>query len=332
MVLDAVAIGEFQSCSRRFVLSQSWRYLKWRPKSLWDACLRQGILSITQDHVPPADAAADARARFLQSAADPGLDVTNDPFIVAKDWCAMLQTTLRSLAREGLPTTPLNFPPVRLNSQVEWVPMAQSDGQTLHRWISIDHWGEDDLIRELHSWRTLGDIATTRMPMMIHVVEIGQMRKGRRASLWARAWKHPTMPNLGMRFKGKLPNALKGWKPLYLADTHVDPDAWVEQMWKEEAAQGLVHHISVKVPTDAQCALILKDILSEAIRMRELQEENTSWSSLPMSRNACDGLGVTCPFQHVCYGDGVTRIEKLGLYQLRSERTTLVPDVCLSAP
>jgi hypothetical protein len=198
----------------------------------------------------------------------------------------------------------------------EWAPMAHVAGQTLHRWITIDHWGADDLSRELHSWRTLGDMVVTKLPMVIHVICIGQVRNGRRASAWARAWKHPTMPSLQMRFKGKTPGAFKGWKPLYFADTHVDADAWVEQMWKEGAAQDLITHISVKMPTPAQCAEVLRDILAESAEMKILIDESTPWSVLPMSRNSCDGI-APCPFQSVCYGDNVTDINNLGLYRKR---------------
>jgi hypothetical protein len=228
----------------------------------------------------------------------------------------MLDTILRSLAREGLPTDLTTPPPVRLNSMTEWAPMAHVAGQTLHRWITIDHWGADDLSRELHSWRTLGDMVVTKLPMVIHVICIGQVRNGRRASAWARAWKHPTMPSLQMRFKGKQPGAFKGWKPLYFADAHVDADAWVEQMWKEGAAQELVTHTSVKMPTPAQCAEVLRDILAESAEMKILIDESTPWSVLPMSRNACDGI-APCPFQQVCYGDNVTDINNLGLYRKR---------------
>jgi len=332
MVLDAHAIGDYQACHRKGVLSRDWRPQKWPPKRLWDACFRSAVISIVQQAVPPAQAAADARARFLQAAANPGLDITTNPFLAAKDWCAMLDTTLRSMARAELPPQLREVPPVRLNSGVEWLPLAQSDGQSLHRFISVDRWDDAARYRELHSWRVMGDVAVTGLPMILHIVEIGQMRSGRRASLWARAWKHPTMPSLSMRFKGKLPGAFKGWKPLYLSDSHVSADDWVEQMWKEGAAQDLLHQVQVKVPQEHQRAAVVRDVLQEAIAIRELTEDEAAWSDLPMSRNACDGI-VPCEFQSVCYSDGLIEIEKLGFRpRLESPRPRPSPELPAREP
>ena len=315
LTLDAASIGEWQSCRRRYVLSRAWRPLRWRPKALFDACLRQGILAVSQGDLP-APAAAASRSQFLQSAANPGLDITTNPYLAAKDWCAMLDTILLSLTREGIPSQLAESPPIKLNSMVSWAPLAHVEGQTLHRWLTLDHWGEEDMIRELHSWRTLGDVAMTKLPMIIHVIEVGQVRNGRRASAWTRAWKHPTMPSLQMRFKGKLPGAFKGWKPLYFSDAHVEATEWVEQMWKEGAARGLIHHVRVNVPSPAHCVAVEQDILSEAMRIHELSVEQAHWTAMPMSRNACDQW-TPCSFQPICYADGIVQIEKLGNFKRR---------------
>jgi hypothetical protein len=317
MVLDAASLGFWQSCRRRYLLDKAWRPLRWRPKALYDACLRRAILAIVQQSVSTADAAADARAWFLQAAANPGLDIPTDPYRAAQDWCTMLSTVLPALARAGLPPILKEVPPVPLNSKVTWQPLAHSDGQTLHRWITVDRWDSDDLVRELHGWRVMGDVAITKLPMALHIVIIGQTRNGRRASLWIRAWKHPTMPSLQMRFKGKLPGAFKGWKPYYLEDAKTDPDAWVEQMWQEGAAQDLLRHIQIKLPQEPQRSCVVSDVLLEGLAMQKVVEESTSWQALPMSRNACDAV-VPCPFQYVCYTDGLVEIDKLGIYQSRS--------------
>jgi hypothetical protein len=310
LTVDASSLGDKQSCLRKFVLGLSWRAPRWRPKALWDACLLSGILSIVQDGVLPAAAAAASRLAFLQAAADPGLDITVDPYRAAQDWCAMLETVLRSLAREGLPQRLTEHPPVPLSLATKWAPLAHVEDRTLHRWVSVDHWTQNNLARELHSWRTLGDIAATKLPMMIHVVEIGQMRAGRRFSSWVRAWKHPAMPSLQMRFKGKTPGALKSWRPFYLSDSHITPDDWTEQLWKEGAAKEMLHHVQVKVPTDEQCAAVVLDILTEALEMETLKKMETPWNGLPMSRNACDGM-VPCPFQNACYSEGLVRLDNL---------------------
>jgi hypothetical protein len=216
---------------------------------------------------------------------------------------------------------------VVLEHEVTWESLAHvDDHSTLHRWITVDHWGEADLVRELHSWRTIGEMAATGLPMTIHVIEIGQNRNGRRSVAWARAYKHPTMANLGMHFKGKDPKAFKGWRHLYLADSKMDPDAWAEQLWKEGAAQELLHDIRVKVPSEKQCAAIKREIVMEAQAMERVKEP---WSELPMSRNACD-VYVPCPFQQVCYTD-VVNIGELGIYQRREAKFELARPIPLGA-
>lgn len=322
MAIDAARIGEYQTCRRRFLLNTDWRVLRWRPKALFDACLRQAIYTLAR--AQDADlsiATSTAVARFMETAAQPGLDVPygSNPFVLAKDWTAMLSTILPSVVRRGL--TPLaDAPSVKLNGTVVWQPRAwQGTDSRLHRWVTVDHWGQADLVRELHSWWTLGDIAATRLPMTIHVIEIGQTRNGRRQSPWARAWKHPAMPALRLRFKRVDGSEFRGYVPFYLADqSRVDAEAWVDQMWQERAADPLMHDVAVDVPDAATCDIVTRDILAEAAAMRDLltDRQSTPFYVLPMTRTACDGF-VPCSWQSVCYAPQVTDPSTLGLYQRR---------------
>lgn len=314
--MDAHQIGEWQSCRRLWRLSSDYRRLRWPPKRLFDALLRQGILSISNG-ASAERVTIESRVQFMQSAANPGLDISTDPYRAAKDWCAMLDTILRALEKQGVPAKLKEHPPVRLNSLTSWEPTAYLADSQLHRWITLDSWGENDLSRELHGWRVMGDIALTKLPMILHVIEIGQSRNGRRASSWVRAWKHPAMPSLQMRFKKKGGGEFQGYKPHYLPDQrNGDPEAWVEQMFREGAAQELLHEIRVNVPPEPRCAEVSREVLAESAEMRTLSIEKMGWRDLPMSRNYCDTF-YSCPFQEVCYSDGLVEIEKMGLYQSR---------------
>ena len=307
LVLDASSISSWQSCRRRGILDRDWRPHKWRGKALADGTLRQAILALSGG-MDAAATAGEATARFLQTAANPGLDASGDTYSLAKEWCALLDTVVRSVARAGVPKGLVEHPPVRLNSSVEWQPLAHVSGQSLHRWVTLDRWDESALMRELHSWWVIGDIATTKLPLTLHVIEIGQVRSGRRASPWTRAWRHPAMSSLPLRFKRKDGRDFQGWKPTYLSDERVSVESWVEQLWKEGAAQEVMHTIEVKVPTEHQCSRVLSDILVESLAMQEASGDH--WTMQPMSRNACDEW-VPCPFQTVCYGD-VVDVASLG--------------------
>jgi hypothetical protein len=241
----------------------------------------------------------------------------------------MMDTVLRSVARMTLLTVK-DPVPVRLNSSVTWRPLAVEDESgVLHRWITCDSFGAADVARELHSWWVMGDMAVTRAPMMLHAIEIGQIRNGRRASTWTRAWKHPMNPNLKrLRFRRMdetrpgLGAGFEGWEKVYLAD--LPPDAiepWVDGMWREGAAQKALHAVNVDLPSDSILDDTLRQILREALDIRGALErvESEPYTSYAMSRGACDGF-VPCPFQAVCYTKTPADVGSMGLYQIRKSR------------
>jgi hypothetical protein len=161
-----------------------------------------------------------------------------------------------------------------------------------------------------------------RVPMMLHVVEIGRERKGRRASPWARAWTHPTAPKglLPYRFRNKDGSKPNHWNPVYLADDlNLDIDEWVEELWTEGQAQDLMRHVDVRVPSDSICSDTFSQIVAEAAAMRELlaDHDRTTFRRLPMSRGSCDGI-VPCPWQDACYSEStLIQLDSLGIYTRR---------------
>jgi hypothetical protein len=315
--IDALIMSEWQDCKRRYVLSRDWRVIKWRPKSLFDACLRRAIFRISNGlHVE--EAAMDARTEFMGAAANPGLDGDKlfDPYKTAMDYCAMLDTILIALSKLTLLCLH-DVKDLELTETVSWRTISHADDSgTLHRWITVDNWGHSDIARELHSWWVMGDVCVNRVPMTLHIVEIGQIRNNRRASPWARGYKHPALPGMQIRFK-KVGGQEFGsdWKPFYLADHGhaIGPDAWVAIMEKEGVAQERIHHLNVNCPSDSICVSTTDQIITETTAMETLKG---SWSTLPMSRNHCDTY-VPCPFQHACYSEQTIDIRSIGLYQSR---------------
>lgn len=324
LTIDAVRLIEAQACPRRFLLSAEWRPMRWRPKTLFDACLRRAVLQLASGAAVETVTSA-VRAQFLQAAANPGLDLLGDTYMAAKDWCALLDTVLTGIAQYAAPSSLLvDLPDAALSSALGWrfISYMASDGQ-LHRWLTVDSWREADLSRELHSWLTIGDMAIARLPMTLHIIVIGQVRKGRRASPWVRAWQHPGLAHLRLRFAKKGGAPLKGWKPVYYAgmrDRNVDPGPWVEQMWTEGVGQELLRTVPVALPSEEVCSEVLAQIMLEGARMRALIADSDACplAALPMHRAACDGF-VPCPFQSVCYtsNGGVADPATLGLYARR---------------
>lgn len=238
----------------------------------------------------------------------------------------MLSTIIAALAKAPLLVTKMAHDE-RIATGVNWRFASRADDSgMLHRWITVDTWTNDDLARELHAWRTIGDIAVAAAPMTLHVIVIGRTRDGRRASAWARGFRHPTIPNFKMRFAAKGGKPLKGWTPFYFADdVTANADDWVDQMITEGVAERLVHHVSVRMPSPAVIADTKAQIIAEAADMQDaIEDARSPWSAMPMTRAACDGPFVPCPFQWVCYdehGDKVD-ISGLGLYDVRDIKSS----------
>lgn len=324
MILSAKSLTSLQRCPRQFLLEADFTPIRIRPKGLFDHILRSALVTLSNG-AAAKDCAADARAEFLESCANPGMDLPRgaDSYRIALDYCAMLDTILRSATKWRLPALSAS-PPVRLSGVSDWQPDAYADdAKTLHRIITVDGWGEGDRARELHGWGVVADLCLLNLPLIIHVIEIGRMREGRRASPWARAWRHPAMPNLRMRFAKKDGGqSFKGWIAYYLAD-HRDESAddWVAQMEKEGAAQSAIHTLRVDPPDDATRGEVLSQLRVEASRASVLIAERGSagWRAQPMSRGACD-IPFPCVWQHACY-EPVTPPQNTGLYRLHASAT-----------
>ena len=325
MILDPHTLTVWQACKRRSALEASWRPIKWRAKSLFDALLCRAIFSLSNAG-DPATLAADAKAQFLSTAANPGLDLPPgaNPYVIARTWCGMFDTILAAIAKTTLLVV-RELPPVGLSSDVTWQPRSwQDESGQLHRWLTVDAWDDGQMSREMHSWKTIGDIAAMRAPIMLHVIEIGRATKDGRSAPWSRAWQHPGLRSMHYRFRKPTGGQLSaGWLPYYYSDVRDDAVEWAESMIREGELARITHHLAVQSPTAEQAGAVIRDVLAES---RDIVRQGTvPWQDIPMSRAACDGF-VPCPFEYLCYAEPGVRPESLGLYQRRSQDTLSVKE------
>ena len=295
---------------------RSWKPARWRAKVLFDACLRKGVMSLARGG-KVEQVAADARSQFLLIAADPGLDMIGDPYREAKNWCALLEVVLRWISLQTLPVL-MDVPTVRVDG-LAWKVIAWGDDAAgLHRWVTVDSWDTDALSRELHSWRTIGDIVMTKRPMTLHVIELGQHRAGKHIGAWSRTFYHPGLPNLKWRFNKPEDTS---WKSVYFADQRVMcAEEWVTAAERDGALSKLSHELLVKVPNEAAVEDTIRQMKSEARAMQELLELRGTYRDEPMSRAACD-LYVPCMYQPVCYSDGAVDMGRLNFVQAAEAKT-----------
>lgn len=296
MILDAGSITAFQQCPRKWLLNQSSEFRRWRPQSLFSVCFREAIHKLYSGVENLESVTQSAVTKLLENSARPGLD-TPKPFQTAKSLESILKTSLARVHACPVPRSePL--PHVLLPERTEWACNALFDGKQLHAWSAVDYLSDGVLARQLHSWHVVGDCAASGLPMTLHILEIGRLgANGRYGSAWCRTFAHPIVIHR-WAFQQKDGKPLRGkWKPVYFEDGHNDPETWIGLM--ERDGVKLLHSIPVKQLTAEQAETIKWEIVTEAQKMRALQ--NTEWKDEPMRRSACD-LPV-CGWQPLCFGN-----------------------------
>lgn len=317
-LIDASLIIDFQACRRRYLLSRKWRPQRWQAKLLFDSCLRRAILSLGEGK-DVKDVISEASSRFMSTGANAGLDVVGvDPYTVAQDYCAMLETVLHAISKRNVPKMK-EIKAVKIGRDIDWVFLAYQDihGE-LHRTITVDRWDDERLTQEMHSWYVFGDIAAAGKPMNLHVIEIGRMRDGRRHSPWVRAWEQEHFKGRIM-FQKKSGGKLEGaWKPIFLPDTDRYSAAdWVGFMDHENVTDTLFHDVQITVPSIEHIKDFKRQVQIEARQMMEWEEAVTDPRIVPMSRASCDNP-YPCRFSPICFSPIIeVDVPGLGLYKLR---------------
>jgi hypothetical protein len=202
----------------------------------------------------------------------------------------------------------------------EWWPEAYLDpsGMRLLRFVLVDHWDDDRQLAECHSWRTIGDVCVTGMPMTLQVLVIGQSRSGRRYGHWTRARQHPL--NKGIRFArktGKGEGLAESWKTVWREEIGVKADSWVEQMARDGVLREAAFNVEVRVPEKWARERVLEDVKRIGAEIEELREKR-KYGLPPMTRSACDDvIQGPCPFQSVCYAAMEIGPGETGLFRQR---------------
>lgn len=296
MKLSARLLTSFQKCSRLPLLEGKGG--RWRPKSLFDASWRKGLLALSQGS-PLEKVTLQAREAFLSQARSPGLELgSGDPFGVAQDYCGALETSLQFLSEEGLLSQAL-LPPFH-EGELEWTPSSfQDETGTLHRWASGEHAGEQELWREVHGWGVFGDMALSGLPLVLHFLELGSFRGGRLHGPWTKCWKHPLLAGT-FRFQNKGGKPLGGdWKPFfYSSQSSRSPAQWVALLRRDGLSP--LREVSLPALPSGAREEFLREASQEGRRMKSLPSD---FRARPKTRGACD-FPFTCPFQFECYGLG----------------------------
>jgi len=268
---------------------------RWRPKSLFLVVLKQAIQRLSNGGTLD-DIRTQAATEFMEKAARPGLDVHGEPFVLASDFTAILQTVLTRVHACLVPSLKPG-PSVVLADGITWSSRVLADPTgALHSWIAVESYTQQVLSKELHGWHVTGEIAATGMPMTLHVIEVGRQSGSHQHTPWCKAYAHPAIKRrFGFQQRGGVPLAAS-WKPVFYQDSsRNDPDTWVEMMARDEV---VAHHdVPVRAIRPDQAKQTCAEMVVEARRMEALLK--TDWRDEPKRRTACDM--PPCIWQTTCY-------------------------------
>jgi len=306
MRISGSTLSTFQRCPRRMLIESSFSRDKFYAPHLLSLVMRPAIIELSNG-MDVQTVSVRAVNAFLKYARQPGLDGLSgkDTYSLAMDYLATIRTILERLSRITLLSLRVS-PPVPLRSGLEWeVNSPQDESGVLHRWKFVDFINDTTLVRELHSWEVLGDMAVTHSPLMLHLVSVGRRENSHLVSPWCRAYSSPAIMN-HYRFQRKGGDALAGsWKSIWFGENaDSDPVSWVDVMEDDGVINEMIRHVNVNEPHEDQRKRIVAEIDMEAERIKTHESlgytTDFSFSSIPMSRPACDSP-YTCPHQIVCY-------------------------------
>ncbi len=311
-MLSAYDLDCFDRCERRYAFERDWAPMIISPTSL----LYQSFEGSLSSSTPPDD---HAKSLALKIAGKMDLKTTAlEPYAVAThigSLAGILATFIRAKLGILMPA-PVSTSP----DGYEWKPGTFEDSSGLrHRFVLVDHWDDDRLTSEAHSWLTIGELAASGRPLTLHALVIGASRQGRRHSPWTKGFLHPANRQLrfGRRRKGGKQSGLSGewvetWRESY---PQCSTQEWLRVMQEDQVLKDLVVSRPIKLDsTDIRLLAAQKEIV---VLQSEMANAKTD---APMRRSSCDEVGRgACPFQPICYSPyEITPADLPHLYQARN--------------
>jgi hypothetical protein len=300
VILDASAFEHWDRCRRLGIWSQSWVPARVTPLGAVYDALHKVMAMEANAYTGPGM----ARELVMQAAGERGVETDRqDPYAVMVHHAHLAEVLARVLRK------PADGPWVRpkslelWNMDVDWQPQAylMAGGMRLLRFVLVDHWDDDRQMAELHGWRTIGDVCATGLPMTLRILVIGQSHSGLRHGHWTRARQHPRSKLLRFARKhSKADGFAESWLKVWREDTRIGPDAWIEQMARDEVLREAAFDRQVSVPGEYARGKVLDDIQRIGAEMQGVQEG--TGPLFPMNRSACDSpMHGPCRYQNCCY-------------------------------
>lgn len=296
-MISAVTLENWDRCRRLGMWSQDWEPIRITPIGAVYAALGRALECRLPDYTGPAM----VRDMAMAMASDRGVDTARqDPYDLMVHYGHMAEVIARTIRQP-------NAEPLQRYGQHPKGYQVDSyliDGGTrLLRYVLVDYWDEDRAMAELHSWRTIGDISVTGLPMTIRAMVIGTVRDGRRYGNWTRARQHPRSKQIRFARKqgrGREDGFTDTWAGVWRENSGIGPDIWLGTMARDGVLAESVREIKVRVPETFQIARVLDDMA--AIELEMANARAGTGTMFPMTRSACDvPVRGACRYQCCCY-------------------------------
>jgi hypothetical protein len=326
-MLGPSQMESWDRCRRQWQFLDKYKQVRVTPIGAVYQALRHVLVLAEQDYTGPHM----AREMVMELASTRGVQTERpDPYDLMVHHSHLAECLARVLRQASAPLLELHPPiplpqfqsdrPVNKGNLLAWQPESYliAGGTRLMRFVLVDRWDDDRQLAEMHSWRTIGDVCMTNLPMTIRVLVIGASREGRRYGHWTRARQHPY--DKSIRFKRKHGREDFGgeWRVVWREETSMTADKWIERMAADGVLRESAFEVKVRVPDDYQRGRVLDDIARIGLEMQWAKDMHTQF---PMTRSACDStLYGTCQFQSVCYAPMEISPEETGLFKRREGR------------
>lgn len=310
--MSAPMLESWDRCRRLWQFQEHWHPIKVTPLGSVYQALREVVEMPVQAYTGPQM----ARERVMELAGERGVQTGQaNPYDVMLHH-AHLAEVLARLLRQPQQDRLERF--THPNRQYDYLPESYliDGGVRLMRFVLADHWDDNRLQAELHSWRTIGDVCVTGLPMGLRVFVIGNSLSGKRYGHFTRAKQHPYDKSVRFaRRQHKGQGFSDTWLTVWRENTQVAAEPWIAQMARDGVLVECCHEVKVRVPGKLQRDRVLDDIARIAEEMERSKRET---GMFPMTRSACDMTGRgPCLYQCICYAPADITPGESGLFRLK---------------
>ena len=318
--MNADIFSNLDTCGRKTRWNDSWESIRLRPTEMLYRALKVALASDRED------AGECAGEEVMTLAAARGIDSKHhNLYDIGLHHASLADILATHLRPEG---SPVWLIPAEKDGWRSGCYLAP-DGSHLRRVILVRDWDDDRLLSECRSWRTMAEMATYQLPMVLYVLVLGQNKADKRYSAWTQCSLHPRIPSrprfqkknrtLKPRNYGEIPRTLgtsfgDTWTTIFREDrSDIPRERWLEAMEDDGMFKQLSLRHKIELPAAAKLKEVRRD-MAEAAK----DFDRAVNGRLPRKRYSGCHWPVECPFVSCCWNEKETEPSENNFYSIKS--------------